>query len=157
MNSQFLFATGIENSNPTILNGRLRVDELEKCGHYTHWRKDFDLVENMGIQFLRYRPPIHTTWLGHDRFDWSFTDETFRDLRRRNIVPIVDLCHFGLIGWAIFRIRIFRFCLQVMPGLSPNAFHRCSFIRPSMRYIFVQGFRHYTAGGMSNSAAIRPL
>lgn len=99
MNSQFLFATGIENSNPTIHNGRLRVDELEKCGHYKHWQKDFDLVEELGIQFLRYGPPIHTTWLGADKYDWSFADETFHNLQRRNIVPIVDLCHFGVPDW----------------------------------------------------------
>jgi beta-glucosidase/6-phospho-beta-glucosidase/beta-galactosidase len=99
MNSQFLFATGIENSNPTINNGHTRVDELEKCGHYKHWRQDFDLVEEIGIRFLRYGPPIHTTWLGKDQYDWSFADETFRNLRGRNIVPIVDLCHFGLPDW----------------------------------------------------------
>ncbi len=99
MNSQFLFATGIENSNPTIHNGAMRVDELEKCGHYKHWRRDFDLVEELGIRFLRYGPPIHTTWLGPERYDWSFADETFRNLQRRNIVPIVDLCHFGLPDW----------------------------------------------------------
>ena len=34
MGLQFLFATGIENSNPTIGHGKLRVDELGKCGHY---------------------------------------------------------------------------------------------------------------------------
>ena len=34
MDAQFLFATGIENSNPTIQNGRLRVDEMEKCKPY---------------------------------------------------------------------------------------------------------------------------
>jgi beta-glucosidase len=32
----FMFATGIENSYPTIQNGQVRVDEMEKCGHYTH-------------------------------------------------------------------------------------------------------------------------
>ena len=42
----FMFATGIENSVPTIQNGRHRVDELEKCGFYKHWRKDFDLCRN---------------------------------------------------------------------------------------------------------------
>ncbi len=99
MNSHFLFATGIENSNPTIHNGRLRVDELEKCGHYTHWRKDFDLVKELGIQFLRYGPPIHTTWLGPGRYDWSFADETFQEMRKRSIVPMVDLCHFGVPDW----------------------------------------------------------
>lgn len=96
---QFLFATGIENSNPTIHNGSLRVDELEKCGHYTQWQRDFDLVEDLGIRFLRYGPPIHTTWLGPGRYNWSFADETFQDLRHRNIAPIVDLCHFGVPDW----------------------------------------------------------
>ncbi|OON69451.1 family 1 glycosylhydrolase [Hymenobacter sp. CRA2] len=99
MTPQFLFATGIENSNPTIQNGRLRVDEMEKCGHYAHWRQDFDLVEELGICFLRYGPPIHTTWLGPGKYDWEFADQTFGELGRRNIAPIVDLCHFGLPDW----------------------------------------------------------
>lgn len=48
MTHQFLFATGIENSYPTINNGRVRMDEMEKCDHYAHWRKDFDLVQELG-------------------------------------------------------------------------------------------------------------
>ncbi|GAB3580593.1 glycoside hydrolase family 1 protein [Hymenobacter daeguensis] len=99
MGPQFLFATGIENSNPTIQNGRHRVDEMEKCGHYKHWQRDFELVQELGICFLRYGPPIHTTWLGPGRYDWSFADVTFQDLLRRNIAPIVDLCHFGVPDW----------------------------------------------------------
>ena len=95
----FMFATGIENSYPTIKNGRARVDELEKCGHYKHWRKDFELVKEQGIRFLRYGPPIHTTWLGHGRYDWGFLDETLEVLKTRDIVPIVDLCHFGVPDW----------------------------------------------------------
>ena len=97
--SQFLFATGIENSYPTIQNGRVRQDEMEKCGHYKFWQKDFDLVEELGIEYLRYGPPIHTTWMGPGKYDWSFADETFNDLLRRNIMPIVDLCHFGVPDW----------------------------------------------------------
>ena len=99
MGPQFLFATGIENSNPTIQNGKHRVDELEKCNHYQLWQKDFDLVDELGIKFLRYGPPIHTTFLGPGKYDWSFADVTFRDLLRRNIAPIVDLCHFGVPDW----------------------------------------------------------
>jgi beta-glucosidase/6-phospho-beta-glucosidase/beta-galactosidase len=95
----FMFATGIENSYPTIDNGRLRVDEIEKCGHYTHWRTDFDLLEDLNVHTLRYGPPIHTTWLGQERYDWEFADLTFGELRRRNIIPIVDLCHFGVPDW----------------------------------------------------------
>ena len=99
MADQFVFATGIENSNPTIHHGKLRVDELEKCGHYKYWRTDFDLVQDMGISFLRYGPPLHTTFRGPGRYDWAFADETFQDLKRRNIMPIVDLCHFGVPDW----------------------------------------------------------
>ena len=99
MASEFLFATGIENSYPTIDHGRTRVDELEKCGHYRHWRQDFDRVEELGVRVLRYGPPLHTTWRGVGKYDWSFADETLGDLRRRGIMPIVDLCHFGLPDW----------------------------------------------------------
>ncbi len=97
--STFLFATGIENSNPTIHQGRTRVDEMELCGHYRHWRKDFECVEALGIRFLRYGPPIYRCYLGPERYDWSFADETFGVLRQRQITPIVDLCHFGVPDW----------------------------------------------------------
>jgi beta-glucosidase/6-phospho-beta-glucosidase/beta-galactosidase len=99
MTPGFIFATGIENSNPTIQHGKKRVDELEKCGHYRYWRTDFDLVQELGLQVLRYGPPIHKTWLGPGRYDWEFADLTFLDLRRRNLVCIVDLCHFGVPDW----------------------------------------------------------
>ena len=94
-----MFATGIENSVPTIDGGKTRMDEMESCGHYQHWREDFALVTDMGLQFLRYGPPIHTVWQGPDKYDWTFVDETFADLKARNIVPIVDLCHFGVPDW----------------------------------------------------------
>jgi beta-glucosidase len=95
----FLFATGIENSAPTIQGGRVRVDEMEKCRHYENWRLDFDLVRELGIRFLRYGPPLHKTYVGPGRFDWSFPDESFAGLRERGIIPIADLCHFGVPDW----------------------------------------------------------
>src|SRR3954452_8916694 len=95
----FMFATGIENSSPTIDHGRHRVDEMERCRHYQLWQTDFDKVEELGIRFLRYGVPIHRTFLGPGRYDWSFPDVVFADLRRRNIFPIADLCHFGVPNW----------------------------------------------------------
>ena len=95
----FMFATGIENSAPTIQGGTVRMDELEKCGHYRYWKKDFDLVQELGITFLRYGPPLHKTFLGSGNYDWSIADETFADLESRDLVPIVDLCHFGVPDW----------------------------------------------------------
>src|SRR5829696_3627368 len=95
----FIFATGIENSNPTLKNGTVRVDELEKGGHYKHWQTDFALLQDLDIRFLRYGPPIHRTWLAHNRYDWDFADQTFGRLKSLDITPIVDLCHFGVPDW----------------------------------------------------------
>ena len=97
-----MFATGIENSYPTISlpNGKtLRIDEMEKCGHYKHWREDFQLVKDLGIEFLRYGPPYYSTHTGPARYDWTFSDDTFHTLRELKITPIADLCHFGLPDW----------------------------------------------------------
>jgi beta-glucosidase len=95
----FMFATGIENSSPTIQGGRVRVDEMENCRHYDLWRTDFDRVEELGIRCLRYGPPLHRTFLGPQQYDWAFADTTFADLWRRDITPIADLCHFGVPDW----------------------------------------------------------
>ncbi len=94
-----MFATGIENSIPTIDNGRVRVDQMESCGHYKHWRTDFELLRELGLRFLRYGPPLHTTFLGPGRYDWDFADETFAAMCEQGIIPIVDLCHFGVPDW----------------------------------------------------------
>jgi beta-glucosidase len=94
-----MFATGIENSEPLINNGRKRVDEMEKCGHYIYWQKDFDLVKELGIHFLRYGSPIHKTYIAHGKYDWSFADQTFQYLKKQEIIPITDLCHFGVPDW----------------------------------------------------------
>src|SRR5213082_2652373 len=94
-----MFATGIENSIPTIDHGKTRIDEMQVCGHYDRWREDFDCVQEIGINYLRYGPPLHTTYLGPGKFDWTFADLTFAELKRRDITPIVDLCHFGIPDW----------------------------------------------------------
>ena len=64
---RFMFSTGIENSYPTIQHGSIRIDELEKGGHYKHWETDFALLQDLDIRYLRYGPPIHRTWLAHGR------------------------------------------------------------------------------------------
>src|SRR4051812_12508357 len=94
-----MFATGIENSYPTIGRDRVRIDQMQKCKHYDLWRKDFALVEEIGVSCLRYGPPIHRTWRGPGRYDWDFVDETYQDLKQRDIIVITDLCHFGVPDW----------------------------------------------------------
>jgi beta-glucosidase/6-phospho-beta-glucosidase/beta-galactosidase len=100
--TKFMFTTGIENSYPTILlpdGTEKRVDEMEKTGHYERWREDFSLLPEIGIEFLRYGVPYYKSHLGPGRYDWSFADETFNELKRLGITPIVDLCHFGVPDW----------------------------------------------------------
>jgi beta-glucosidase/6-phospho-beta-glucosidase/beta-galactosidase len=95
----FMFATGIENSCPTIAHGKHRVDEMEKCGHYKRWQEDFELLDELGINFLRYGVPIYRVFVGPNKFDWDFSDQVYRELHQRRIIPIVDLCHFGVPDW----------------------------------------------------------
>jgi beta-glucosidase/6-phospho-beta-glucosidase/beta-galactosidase len=98
----FMFATGIENSYPTIIlpdGSRKRVDEMEKCGHYERWREDFQIVRDLGIEYLRFGPPYYATHTAPGRYDWDFSDQTFAELRRLEITPIVDMCHFGVPDW----------------------------------------------------------
>ncbi len=98
---RFMFATGIECSYPTIETprGRKRRDQLEECGHYRHWREDLRLTQELGLGYLRYGPPYYRMHLGPGRYDWAWTDEVFPELRRLGLVPIVDLCHFGVPDW----------------------------------------------------------
>jgi beta-glucosidase/6-phospho-beta-glucosidase/beta-galactosidase len=98
---EFMFATGIENSYPTIqIHGhKVRVDEMEKTKHYENWRQDFALTRELGLRYLRYGPPYYRVHLRPGKYDWGFVDETFNELRRLRITPIVDLCHFGVPDW----------------------------------------------------------
>ena len=100
--NQFMFATGIENSYPTIKlpDGNVkRVDEMEKTFHYEHWQTDFQLVKEMGIDFLRYGPPYYRVHTAPGSYDWAFTDTVFGKLGEMKITPIIDLCHFGVPDW----------------------------------------------------------
>ncbi|MGI8636657.1 MAG: family 1 glycosylhydrolase, partial [Segetibacter sp.] len=102
LSDQFIFATGIENSYPTIAlpdGSNKRVDELEKTNHYKLWETDFELLSPLGISHLRYGPPYYKTHLGPGKYDWEFADNTFKKLQELNITVIVDLCHFGVPDW----------------------------------------------------------
>jgi len=102
LRSRFLFCTGIENSYP-VIKGRdgkpVRIDQMEKCGHYERWKEDFRLVLELGIEHLRYGPPYYKVHLGPGQYDWSFVDETYNELKELGITPITDLCHFGVPDW----------------------------------------------------------
>ncbi|HZG26306.1 MAG TPA: family 1 glycosylhydrolase [Chitinophagaceae bacterium] len=102
MKHSFMFSTGIENSYPNITmpDGKIkRIDEMQKTGHYERWKEDFALVKESGIQYLRYGPPYYSVHTAPGQYNWDFTDEVFNHLKELDIVPIVDLCHFGVPDW----------------------------------------------------------
>lgn len=94
----FLFATGIENSYPALPDGR-RSDQLKRCGHYEHWRQDFELARGLGVGAIRYGPAWYRTHPTPGRFDWSSVDDQMHWLRSSGIAVIADLCHFGVPDW----------------------------------------------------------
>lgn len=94
----FMFATGIECSYPTVQGGKRR-DQLAETGHYDHWQQDFQLCWDVGATVVRYGPPYYRMHLGPDRYDWSFTDEVLPVMRQMGLTPIIDLCHFGVPDW----------------------------------------------------------
>lgn len=99
--SRFVFASGIECSYPSIEQDgrRIRRDQMEECGHYTRWLEDFELTLALGCRRLRYGPPYYRMHLGPGRYDWSWTDEVLPAMRDMGIIPVVDLCHFGVPDW----------------------------------------------------------
>jgi beta-glucosidase/6-phospho-beta-glucosidase/beta-galactosidase len=98
MVTPFFFATGIENSYPTLPNGT-RIDQMVKSGHYERWDEDFQLVRELGLQALRYGPAYYRTHIAPDRFDWESCDAPMERLRQLDITVIADLCHFGVPSW----------------------------------------------------------
>ncbi len=100
--NKFMFSTGIENSYPTITlaDGTIkRIDEMEKTGHYKYWKDDFRLTKEMGIDHLRYGTPYFSLHQGPGKYDWSFSDDVFNEMKELGITPLVDLCHFGVPDW----------------------------------------------------------
>ena len=152
--ARFLFATGIEGSNPVVADGRggqLRQDEYESCGHYTRWREDLDLVKGLGVGHLRWGPPIHRTWTGAGRYDWSFCDDVLARMSELGIEPILDLCHFGMPDWLgnSFQNPDFPRSSPGMPATSPGAIRGSASIPRSMKFTSAPASAPNSAGGTS--------
>ncbi len=97
--NNFMFATGIECSYPTIDNGKTRRDELAECDHYNRYKEDLGLVKEMGLKVLRYGLPYYNISTAPGRYDWEFADLAMTEIKRLGITPILDLMHFGVPDW----------------------------------------------------------
>jgi len=97
--NNFMFATGIECSYPTIDHGKTRRDMLAECDHYNRYKEDLGLVKEMGLKVLRYGLPYYNIQKSPGKYDWEFADLAMAEIQRLGITPILDLMHFGVPDW----------------------------------------------------------
>ncbi|MDJ0367525.1 family 1 glycosylhydrolase [Hymenobacter sp. H14-R3] len=97
--NNFMFATGIECSYPTIDQGKTRRDMLAECDHYNRYKEDLGLVKDMGLKVLRYGLPYYSIQKAPGKYDWEFADLAMAEMQRLGITPILDLMHFGVPDW----------------------------------------------------------
>lgn len=97
--NNFMFATGIECSYPTINHGKTRRDQLAECDHYNRYKEDLGLVKELGLKVLRYGLPYYNIQQSPDKYDWEFADQAMAEIKRLGITPILDLMHFGVPDW----------------------------------------------------------
>ncbi len=95
----FMFATGIECSYPTIENGKVRRDLLEECGHYERFEEDLHLIKDLGLKVVRYGLPYYKIAAREGRYDWEFADRAMNLIKKLELTPILDLMHFGVPDW----------------------------------------------------------
>jgi beta-glucosidase len=97
----FLWATGIEDTFiPQARPGLRALDEYELTQHYKLWKRDFDLVAETGVKYLRWGVPWYRVQTAPDRWDWEWTDQALDYLVNvKGITPILDLMHYGTPLW----------------------------------------------------------
>ena len=173
-----MFATGIENSYPTIKNGgRPRSTRWRSAATTSTGRTDFDLRARPGHPLPALRPAASTgPGSAPGRYDWEFADETFGDLKRRwTSRPIVDLCHFGVPDWlgnfqnpdfpALFADYAARLRRALPVGAALHAGQRDVHLRPASRprygwwneqlssdHAFVTALKHIVQGQRAGHA-----
>ncbi len=94
----FAVACGEEASDPLVLHeGRIvRVDELALSNHLERQDRDLADVAALGVRVWRYGMPWRLVEPTEGSYDWSLWDRALAACDRHSLVPVVDLCHFGL-------------------------------------------------------------
>ena len=97
----FLWATGIEDTFiPQARPGLRSLDEYELTQHYQLWKRDFDLVAEIGVKYLRWGIPWYRVQPAPNEWDWAWTDRALDYLiNSKGITPILDLMHYGTPLW----------------------------------------------------------
>jgi len=101
MDTPFLWATGIEDTFiPHARPGLRALDEYELTQHYKLWKRDFDIVAETEVKYLRWGIPWYRVQPAPDQWDWEWTDRALDYLVNvKGITPILDLMHYGTPLW----------------------------------------------------------
>jgi hypothetical protein len=94
----FAVACGEEASDPTVVHEGevVRFDQLGASGHLERQDADLADVAGLGVRWWRYGMPWQRTEVAPGEYDWALWDRALAACERHELVPIVDLCHFGL-------------------------------------------------------------
>ena len=94
----FAVACGEEASDPWVRHEGIdvRVDELARSGHLDRQDGDLADVAGLGVRVWRYGMPWRLTEPSPGVYDWQWWDRALEACDRHGLVPVVDLCHFGL-------------------------------------------------------------
>ena len=100
-NTSFLWATGIEDTFiPHARPGLRALDEYQLTQHYQLWKRDFDLVAETGVKYLRWGIPWYRVQPAPNEWNWEWTDKALDYLVNvKGITPILDLMHYGTPLW----------------------------------------------------------
>jgi beta-glucosidase len=98
--ASFHWLTGIEDTFvPHAEPGKRKLDEYELLNHYTRWREDIGLMQELGVDMARYGIPWYKIEPRPGHFDWSFTDLVMAAFAEAGIAPVIDLMHYGTPLW----------------------------------------------------------
>ncbi|CAN5774857.1 family 1 glycosylhydrolase [soil metagenome] len=94
----FAVACGEEGSDPLVVHeGReVRVDQFVASGHLHRMDADLADVAGLGVRVWRYGMPWRLTEPEPGVYDWTLWDRALAACERHGLIPVVDLCHFGL-------------------------------------------------------------
>jgi hypothetical protein len=94
----FAVACGEEASDPLVVHegAVVRVDELAASGHLRRMDADLADLAALGVRAWRYGMPWRMAEPEPGVYDWSWWDRALGACDTHGLVPVVDLCHFGL-------------------------------------------------------------
>ncbi len=102
---RFYWGVGIENcwiaqADPQRDGDRRLLDVFLQMQHYDKWKEDLDLVKQVGFNTIRYSVPWYKAEPKPGVYDWSWIDKPVAYLvEKLNILPIMDLIHYGTPTW----------------------------------------------------------